>query len=209
MHKLERPEAPECLDAFRRGEPDWSRIQSAEKEAIWQKLDAMQAGRCAYCEDLIQPGRRHIEHFWRRAHYPRSTFQWENLFGSCEKSGSCGKHKDRTAHDPDDLIKPDVDEPDDYLRFLSDGRIVPRSDLTTEQLQRAEETLRVFNLDHEHGALRRMRYVAVRGYLGIADDLAEWYELGEELFMQCLREELEAIRGKPFETAIRHLLTAA
>ena len=209
MHKLERPEVPPCLDAYQRGPQDWRRIGSEDKREIWEWLDTMQAGRCAYCEDQLSsnPSRRHIEHFRKRSDFPRSTFQWENLFGSCKRSDRCGVFKDQTKHDPDDLIKPDVHDPDDYLRFLSDGRIVPRSGLPADPRLRAEETLRVFNLDHEHGALRWMRYKAVRGYLSTAHELAEWCALDEKLYTECLRDELEAISGQPFETAIRHLLT--
>lgn len=208
MHKLERPEAPACLAHYQRGPQDWQRISSAEKREIWEQLEAMQGERCAYCEANLPEERRHIEHFRQRSRYPQGTFQWENLFGSCNKGDSCGRRKDKTAYRHGDILKPDVDDPDDYLQFLSDGRIVPRSDLTERQRHRAEETLRVFNLDHERGALRQMRHSAVQGYLGTVEDLQECAELDEALYFEYLHEELKAIAGQPFETAIRHLLTA-
>lgn len=209
MHKLDRPEAPNCLAQYRRGANDWQRISSAEKREIWVQLDAMQGQRCAYCEDLLHPERRHIEHFRQRSRFPEGTFQWDNLFGSCNKSGSCGKRKDRSEYRAGDILKPDVDDPDDYLRFLSDGGITLRHDLAADRRHRAEETLRVFNLDHERGALRQMRRSALQGYLSRAEELQEWFELDEALFLEFLEEELQAIAGLPFETAIRHLLTAS
>jgi len=209
MHKLERREAPKCLSRFRHGRDHWRRdVSSEDKKEIWEKLEAMQGHRCAYCEDMLPEGRRHIEHFRQQSHYPQGTFQWSNLFGSCEKQDSCGRRKDRTTYRDGDIIKPDVDDPDDYLQFLSDGRIVPRNDLREGQHHRAEETLRVFNLDHERGALRQMRHSAVQGYLGTVEDLQECAELDEALYFEYLHEELKAIAGQPFETAIRHLLTA-
>ncbi|MCH4564698.1 TIGR02646 family protein [Halomonas sp. EGI 63088] len=208
MHKLERPAAPGCLARYQQGPQDWRRISVAEKREIWQQLDAMQGQRCAYCESGLPEGRRHIEHFRQRSRYPQGTFQWDNLFGSCDKSDSCGRRKDRTTYRDGDILKPDVDDPDNYLQFLADGRIVPRNDLTERQRHRSEETLRVFNLDHERGALRQMRRSAVQGYLGTVEDLLECTELDEDLYFEYLHEELEAIAGQPFETAIRHLLTA-
>lgn len=208
MHKLDRPAAPGCLARYQKGPQEWQRISSAEKREIWEQLDAMQGQRCAYCESNLSEGRRHIEHFRQRSRYPQGTFQWDNLFGSCNRAGSCGRHKDRTQYRPSDLLKPDVDDPDDFLQFLADGQIVPRSDLSEGQRHRAEETLRVFNLDHERGALRQMRRSAVQGYLGTVEDLQQWAELDEDLYVEYLHEELKAIAGQPFETAIRHLLTA-
>ncbi|MGM0522285.1 MAG: retron Ec78 anti-phage system effector HNH endonuclease PtuB [Pseudomonadota bacterium] len=209
MHKLERPEAPGCLARYQDGPKDWRRVSAAEKQDIWVKLEAMQGLRCAYCEEQLYPKRRHIEHFRQRSDYPQETFQWDNLFGSCDKADSCGRHKDRQSYSYGDILKPDIDNPDDYLRFLSDGRIVPRKNLPADRLHRAEETLRVFNLDHEHGALRQKRYSALQGYLSVASELQEFADLDEDIFMEYLHDELKAIEGLPFETAIRHLLTVS
>lgn len=208
MHKLERPAAPGCLAHYQQGPQDWQRISSAEKHEIWEQLAGMQGERCAYCEAGLPKKRRHIEHFRQRSRYPRGTFQWDNLFGSCNKVDSCGRRKDKSTYSHGDILKPDVDDPDDYLRFQADGRIVPRNALSSRQRRRAEETLRVFNLDHDRGALRQMRQSAVQGYLGMVKDLEDWAELDEELYHEYLNEELKAIAGQPFETAIRHLLTA-
>ncbi|GKW48596.1 retron Ec78 anti-phage system effector HNH endonuclease PtuB [Halomonas sp. NCCP-2165] len=209
MHKLVRPEAPKCLSRFRHGRDNWRRdVSFDDKREIWEKLEAMQGHRCAYCEDKLPEDRRHIEHFRQQSSHPQGAFQWDNLFGSCEKQESCGRRKDRTTYRDGDILKPDVDDPDDYLQFLADGRIVPRNDLSAREHHRAEETLRVFNLDHERGALRQMRRSAVQGYLGTVEDLQECAELDEDLYFEYLHEELEAIAGQPFETAIRHLLMA-
>ncbi|SHE75276.1 TIGR02646 family protein [Modicisalibacter ilicicola DSM 19980] len=209
MHKLVRPEAPGCLSRFRHGRDNWRRdVSFDDKRKIWEKLEAMQGHRCAYCEDKLPEDRRHIEHFRQQSSHSQGTFQWDNLFGSCEKKDSCGRRKDRTTYRNGDILKPDVDDPDDYLQFLADGRIVPRNDLTERQRHRAEETLRVFNLDHERGALRQMRRSAVQGYLRSVEDLQELSESDESLYFEYLHEELEAIAGQPFETAIRHLFTA-
>nr|WP_299244195.1 retron Ec78 anti-phage system effector HNH endonuclease PtuB [uncultured Halomonas sp.] len=196
------------MSRFRHGRDNWRRdVSTADKKEIWEKLEAMQGQRCAYCEDKLPEDSRHIEHFRQQSRYPQGTFQWENLFGSCEKRDSCGRRKDRTPYREGDILKPDDDDPDDYLHFQADGRIVPRIDLPADRRHRAEETLRVFNLDHERGALRQMRKSVLQGYLGAAEDLQELAESDESLYFEYLDEELKAIAGQPFETAIRHLLT--
>lgn len=208
MHKLERPETPRCLGRYRAGRHTWGDVASPDKTVIWERLDAMQSERCAYCEvDFRSPDQQHIEHFRKRRDSPQDTFAWVNLFGSCNSPGRCGKYKDRTPHDPADLIKPDEDEPDEYLRFWADGRVTPRTALAGHQAHRAEETVRVFNLNHE--PLRWMRYRVVQRYLVQADELAVWSELDQAEYEEYLCQELAAISGKEFETAIRHFLTEA
>lgn len=207
MHKLARPEEPPCLSRYRAGRDGWGDVTYDDRVAIRERLDAMQSERCAYCENGVESGQWHIEHFRKRSTHPQDTFEWGNLFGSCERSDRCGKHKDGTGHNPDDLIKPDEDEPDDYLRFWSTGRITPRPGLSGHQAQRANETVRVFNLNHE--ALCGLRRRAIQHYLVQADELALWYEIEPAEYEEYLRQELAAISGKEFETAIRHFLTEA
>jgi uncharacterized protein (TIGR02646 family) len=169
----------------------------------------MQGSRCAYCEAGITQGRRHIEHFIQKDRNPTVTFQWENLFGSCNRQDTCGKYKDHNAspYSDADLLKPDVDDPDDYLIFVHDGTIQPRQGLNAVQQKRAQETLRVFNLDADHGALRQMRRAATSGYLQTAEELWLLADNFDDVeWQQLLDDELAAIADLPFVTAIRHTL---
>lgn len=172
----------------------------------------MQQRRCAYCEIGIKTDTEdrnaHIEHFRQRSRHPQGTFEWGNLFGSCNKQESCGDHKDRLPpYNPSDLIKMDEENPDDFFIFVADGTIALRPDLTDRQKHRAKETLRIFNLDAEHGPLRHMRKAAVQGYIQTAEELAEIAsQFDEEEWLPFLNEELKAAKGLPFATAIRHVL---
>ncbi|MFV0931183.1 hypothetical protein D3C76_658010 [compost metagenome] len=213
MHKLVRSGGPHCLTRYQHGLHQWS-LESPtpeEREHIWECLRLMQDTRCAYCEaDISKSGRRHLEHFRQRDRFPQGTFDWNNLFGSCNREDACGKFKDSCgAYDHAVLLKPDNDNPDDYFIFISDGTITPREDLNQHNLHRALETLRVFNLDAEHGALREMRREAVRGFLDTATALQEMYEENpdSEELQQYLAEELLATAHLPFATAIRHTLS--
>ena len=207
MHKLQRGAAPACLVRYQHGRDNWSAVSRDDKVEIWRELELMQGARCAYCEADIITSPRHIEHFRQRGRYPQGTFEWANLFGSCNRGESCGKHKDKCDYTPADLIKPDVDEPDDYFVFVSDGTIVPRADLSPAQQQRATETLRIFNIDAKNGALRHMRRSAATGYLQTADELRELAEhYPESDWLPLLHSELAATAHLPFATAIRHTL---
>jgi uncharacterized protein (TIGR02646 family) len=176
------------------------------RSEIWDKLDAMQGQRCAYCEAALFDGDRHIEHFRQRSRYPQGTYDWDNLFGSCNRHNTCGKHKDQCGpYQYTDLIKPDREDPQAFLVFSPDGSVHPRAHLNALDRHRATETIRIFNLN---GALRRLRYAELSGYLQTAEyfaalaahyDESEWWPL--------LAQELAQSAPLPFATAIKHVLT--
>lgn len=214
MHFLRRdPRAPVCLAHYHHGRDTWS-MQSpngVERNDIWDKLNAMQGNRCAYCELEISQGKRHIEHFRQRRLHPQGTFDWNNLFGSCDRDGVCGKYKDRCGHYPhEDLIKPDVDDPDDFLVFDPQGGIHPKVGLTPDKHHRATETIRILKLDG--GGLPHMRREAALGYLQLVELWAEYEkefpnEDWRSIVEQELKDEIANTAHLPFATAIRHTLT--
>ncbi|WP_020558460.1 retron Ec78 anti-phage system effector HNH endonuclease PtuB [Thiofilum flexile] len=215
MHKLTRPdEAPDCLSRYRHGRNQWDEVSSAEKSEIWEKLDKMQQGRCAYCENALSRSGEHydahIEHFRQRGRYPQGIFEWTNLFGSCNRKDSCGKHKDESGVYPhEDLIKPDVEDPEHFFLFVVDGSIAIRQGLSAVEQHRASETLWILNLDAEHGALRQMRSSVVKGYIETAEYLAAMYAAfpeDEDEWLELLQQELAAVEHLPFVTAIKHIL---
>ena len=209
MHKLDRdPMPPVGLSRYRHGIDHWAACcpTAAERSAIWQALHAMQGERCAYCEAALGEHRCHIEHFRQRAAYPAGTFEWSNLFGSCNRLESCGRHKDgcgKYLHT--DLIKPDEEDPEHFFVFSPNGSVSPRSGLSADERHRACETIRIFNLN---GALEEIRSREVRGYLQTAEEFAHWAEeLPQDQWLPIFEEELERVTRLPFATAIRHVLT--
>lgn len=209
MHKLVRPIPPLCLSQYQHGRDNWGNVTPGHKSEIWLKLDEMQQHRCAYCEAAIKTERAnsnaHIEHLRQRRSYPQGTFLWSNLFGSCNRQDSCGKHKDNLpAYDHQDLIKMDEEDPEQFLVFLADGNVVPAKGLRPSDKHKAEETIRIFNLN---GALRQIRETAVKGYLQTAEELATYAEEFEEVdWLPLLQDELNQIKDLPFTTAIKHTL---
>lgn len=206
MHRLNRPLlAPRCLRLYADCCAPWSDVTSQDKDEIWQSIEAMQRRRCAYCEVQITRQKAHIEHFEQRSRRADLTFDWENLFGSCNREDSCGRHKDRAVYAAVDLIKPDRDDAQQFLAFRRDGRVFVSGGLEAVKAKRALETIRVFNLNAPHLVWQRRKTLA--GYLDTAATLMALAEDGRtEAFLACLSEELQQIEPEPFVTAIRQML---
>lgn len=214
MRHLVRGNAPSLLQdsQWLKNKKQWADVGNDDKAIIWQQLDLMQGRRCAYCErELPESGKRHIDHFHQRRAWPADTFAWENLFGSCNDERCCAKHKDNHAdkYERQDLLKPDQDNPGDFLEFFADGTVRPKEGLDPQKRRRAEVTLRVFNLDAERGPLRRMRQKEIIGWLKNLEVFQQMADSEPDL-METIKEELAQlltqIEELPFSTAIRHAL---
>ena len=209
MRKLDRTAAPPpaSLAHYKHGANTWNDLLPEHKEQIWAQLDQMQRRLCAYCEGSLDEG-QHIEHFRRKSLHPRLTFAWVNLFGSCNREECCGHFKDTggSPYNPDDLINPCDDDPDDFFRFYSDGTIRVRDGLSPTHQRRATETLRVFNLQAEHGRLRALRRQAFVGYEALEGSIVEaLLGFSEADRRDFIREEIQRTADEPFSTVIRHL----
>lgn len=209
MRRLNRNDAvvPVCLAEFQPPEHSWNDVGHCKAE-IRACLEQMQGRRCAYCEGSLDVLGHHIEHFRRkhRDHFPHLTFAWANLYMSCNQPDSCGHYKDHGAgaYDVNELIDPCFEDPDNFLRFRSDGTISIRHGLSAADRRKGEETLRVFNLHPNWGRLRNMRMAALANYLFLVDE-ASGFEPTE--LQDLFNEELLAAASLPFFTAIRHVLT--
>lgn len=206
MHKLHRGETPSCLKRHHRNSGnDWQRVSPEDKTEIWEALQTMQLDRCAYCESKITAPKQHIEHFCQRSLFPKKTFDWSNLFGSCNDQEHCGKHKDNKSYvpsyQPTDLIKPDEEDPEKLLLFSSDGTVAIRLNLAPEDQHRAGETIRVFNLNA--ASLTSQRRQAVQGYLSLAEEQSLFSDTD---WQEYIDEELQEAAGHAFVTTIRHIL---
>jgi uncharacterized protein (TIGR02646 family) len=210
MRKLNRVACPTppCLGRYHHGVDTWDNVSSTHKVEIRTHLEMMQGKRCAYCEGNIETLGQHIEHFRRKSVYPTLTFDWNNLYFSCNQKNSCGRFKDHGAgpYDIADLIDPCLDDPDNFFVFRSDGTISVRGDASASNGHRARETLRVFALDAEWGRLRAMRKAAVAGYIKYADE-AHNVGFSPDDIRAYFADELTCARNDPFYTAIRHVLT--
>ncbi len=214
MHKLDRGPAPTCLAKYRAGMHNWESLTADDKARIRAALIEMQGEWCAYCESALKAGKSHIEHFAPRGVFHEKTFCWENLFLSCgsdepgekRRDKHCGKYKKAPGPDTYDiatLIKPDVDDPDDYLRFYANGEVHPRPDTNDVSRKRANVTICELNLKAVE--LQEKRRRAVELFKSTKPDLLEELEQIDEQFR---REWIQLeIAAQPHCTAIRHFLS--
>lgn len=214
MRRLDRATvpAPPCLASYKHGAQNWSAVTSEHKKEIRTRLEQLQGKRCAYCEACLDAFGHHIEHFRRKSRFPALTFAWTNLLWSCDCIDHCGHYKDHRAghYDPNDLVDPAVDDPDQFFQFFSDGSIRIRLPLNPAEQHRANETLRVLNLDSEHGPLRHMRRAYCAGYVTLGAEIAKLAAASSpEEWQPFLDDELSRAQELPFATAIRHTLTPA
>lgn len=202
----ESADTPTCLATYKHGRHKWDDVDGAHREQIRASLEQMQGPRCAYCEGPLNSLGHHIEHFRRKRHFVHLTFDWSNLFWSCNQLDSCGHFKDAPGgpgpYNPDDLLNPCVDNPSLFFKFRSDGTIQVRSALSQRDDFRARETLRVFNLHADFGRLRNMRKAAASTYLQFVSDLAE-FDASER--SEYAQHEIGATAAEPFSVLIRQM----
>ena len=194
MHKLVRSKPGlSVLDEAKSSGGDWSSFH--DREDVQLELTVMQDNRCAYCECALEMGRGHIEHFRRKnaEWFPELTFEWSNLFYSCMRNGSCGSHKDRVLERDqiDLLIDPCADNPEDYLIFLPNGNVAPRTDLSGQDRARAELTISVFNLRHPD--LVRERANELRKYKWMIDSGLSAADIDSLLGSSHIRQYITAV----------------
>ncbi|HHR6030936.1 TPA: retron system putative HNH endonuclease [Providencia alcalifaciens] len=224
MHKLDRSgvEPPESLADYDYPIQEWSDLAPDCKHNLRAALAQMQGipdvttfganeygVRCAYCEGAIYH-KGHIEHFRRKnkAHFPELTFVWENLFLACGSNEHCGHYKDRNgvpSYNPDNLLKPDEDDPDSYLYFHSTGEVQPRANIDKNSRFCATETIRVFGLNSTvlSGARSQALSVYKKQVIGDIEELASWPEEERDAY---LADEIEKTRWEPYSTTIKHFL---
>lgn len=227
MHKLDRTsiKAPDCLNNYDHNSHTWDDFEGVCKKQLRLALAQMQGIsnettvqakeyglRCAYCEGAIYH-EGHIEHFRRKnaKHYPQLTFVWENLFLACGSNDHCGHYKDHKnspPYNPDQLIKPDEHDPEDYLYFHSTGEVRVRHGLDDNKTNMANQTIRVFGLNEP--TLVGSRSKALKSYKEIMleefDIVANW---PPEYLQEYLADEVKKTRYHPYSTSIKHFLQIA
>jgi uncharacterized protein (TIGR02646 family) len=175
MKKLARPsiddtELSKILEQYKTENKKWENLQSTDKKLkklLWSAIEKMQGTYCCYCEIFFNVDKkdprhldRHIEHFYAKSKYSDKTFDWDNLFGSCGRRGgsTCGHHK--KDRDSSDLIKPDHDNPADFLQFSSTGKVEAKSNLDDCQRTRAKTTIEILNLNEQNLVNERQKTIS-------------------------------------------------
>lgn len=90
---------------------------------IKSSLDLLFYGKCAYCQsDIKSTSFAHIEHFRPKAQFPELTFEWANLFLSCERCNSKENKGEKfpLTSDGEPMVNPCDDNPDEHFKFEYD-----------------------------------------------------------------------------------------
>ena len=120
-----------------------------------------QGGVSAYTEEPISP-KSHIDHFYKRSLFSKLTFDWKNLFvdGLSEHYGA--KYKDSVVSkkcDYDSLISPNENNVERYFTYMENGEIIVASGLSKQEAQRADYTIKTFNLNDSELKSRRAKVI--------------------------------------------------
>ena len=126
--------------------PDkWDGISGIRYKLREYMLKNEQNMQCAYCESTIncESSKSHIDHFKRKHHFPELTFDYKNLFVSCNSHSHCASHKDEfiSKDKYEMLVNPAIENPDQYFDYSISGKIISKND-------KAGFTERTFNLNH-------------------------------------------------------------
>lgn len=140
-----------------------------DKAFVQNSLLDEQFGLCCYSElraDLEGVG-YHIEHIEPKSKYPLRTFDYSNLAASALSSADLenrvkddvfGGHAKKDNYDPNLFISCHDNDCARYFSYLSDGRVVPNDKLSDSEKKRAEDTIRLLNLDSPYLVNRRRNW---------------------------------------------------
>jgi len=121
---------------------DWA-TQSAKK-LLGAALRGLAHGKCVYCESVLEvTGYLEVEHYISKTRAPHLAFEWTNLLPACQR---CNNAKSDQDH-KNALLKPDDEDPEPYFWLHPDtGRLEPHPNLDAAQAHRANETIRLCDL---------------------------------------------------------------
>lgn len=129
---------------------DWGQLPEHSKYAKYI-LEKEQMGVCAYTEVKLKCETMHIDHFKKRALFSTLTFDWSNLLVAERENHNYGAcHKDDNVKQPDYqyLIDPTKEDPHTFFQYSMFGEIEVLPNLKGVARDKAETTIRVFNLNH-------------------------------------------------------------
>ena len=97
----------------------------------------------------------HIDHFRKRNLYPNLTFDYNNFlvddlndnYGACHKDNNAAVTK-ATFDGTDRIFNPASENMTDYIEFTFNGEMIPKDNPDPKIIKRVNETIRVFNLNH-------------------------------------------------------------
>jgi len=148
---------------------DWA-TQSAKK-VLAVALRGLAHGKCVYCESALGVTTYlEIEHYVAKTVTPALAFEWTNLLPACRL---CNNPKSEQDH-KGALLKPDAVDPEPYFWIHPDtGKLEPHPKLDAAQSRRANETIRICDLQRPALCTKRVEML-MRALQATA---SQWEEL--------------------------------
>jgi len=121
---------------------DWA-TQTAKK-VLSAALRGLAHGKCVYCESALEvTSYLEIEHHVAKTVAPELAFEWTNLLPACRVCNNAKGEQDHKGA----LLKPDAEDPEPYFWIHPDtGKLAPHPKLDESQSRRANETIRLCDL---------------------------------------------------------------
>jgi uncharacterized protein (TIGR02646 family) len=130
---------------------DWATDKA--KRILKPHLYALAHGKCVYCESALDvTAALEIDHYHPKSVCPNEILTWTNLLPACSKCNGAKGEEDHGGS----LLKPDDEDPEPYFWVHPDtGKLEPHPSLDAAGVRRAEETIRICDL--QRAALRSQR----------------------------------------------------
>jgi uncharacterized protein (TIGR02646 family) len=109
-------------------QPTYRDLRGIEKQAVHSSLIQEQGGLCCYCEDSVNSGNSHIEHFRPQSDHHVDPLDYSNMLCSCQRNlreqapRHCGNAKG-DWFDGNLLISPLDQKCEDRFAYAADGSI--------------------------------------------------------------------------------------
>lgn len=194
----------------------WNRFtkRTASRKQLKTALHARQQGLCAYCEITLentddQKIGSHIDHILPKQKYPALTFDYANLVLSCFATGgeikaddrdpapvSCGHAQLKRTNNFDEslFIKPTDSDCERYFSFELDGEAIAHPNLDSSDIDKAEHTLEVLNLNCLR--LKRLREDTITQLYQIVAELRNDNDALKRFLMLELQENKSFINAR-------------
>ncbi len=151
---------------------DWAKLPAnIRHDCRLHMMQVEQDNICAYTE-LILTESSHIDHFRKRDLFPKLTYDWNNLIVADSHEDFGAKYKDNgtdrvtSMADNNELINPVTEDPEHFFRYMINGQISAKLNLTDAEKERADFTISTFNLNHPYLIERRKVLIEmIRNYL--------------------------------------------
>lgn len=131
---------------------------------VRRQLNLEQEGLCVYCEQELGEDQGHVEHIRPKGVTPALTFVYANLAHSCQGPGHCGHHRKCQ-----EFIEPRPGCNRFFDAMSLDGRIVASVELSLDQKERADITVRILGLNSPSLSRQRKQYADVLRYLSAVE----------------------------------------